>query len=287
MIEAFLCSAREDGRYLGLTVRMLEFHRIAVWPDTAGLVAGDPRADRTGLRRALDTAGRMLLMVTGAAVGSAAVADEVAAYRAGRPDRPVVPLLFDDVSPLALTGPGAAAPIRFHHDLDAGFAALVGSFDRTYLPLAERRGPGDRRAADRRRGDQRRTPTGARLRIGMWKNYAAATGFGEYDEFGDPGAGRLTAVNRLAAVFAAPGSELGRYHLVDRDTGAEVRLDFDALRALAQLACAELGPLGRLRNIYVVEQLAELVADRFVVRQRDRRVTDRRTSTDRRSTPGR
>jgi hypothetical protein len=285
MIEAFVCSAREDRRYLALTVRMLEFHRIVVWPDTAALRAegGDP----DGREHAVGAAERMLLMVTDAALGSPAVAHEVAAYRAGRPGAPVVPLLFDDVSPGGLTGPGGPAPIRFFDDLDAGYAQLVRSFDRTYLPLTERRAERDRRAADRRRGDQRRAPTPARLRIGMWKNYATATGFGEYDDFGfadgaEPGSGRLPAINRLATVFAASDAELSRYHLIDRTTGAEVRLGFDDVRELARTACAELELRGPLRNIYVVEQLAELIADRFEVHQRDRRTGERRSGFDRR-----
>jgi hypothetical protein len=281
MIEAFVCSAREDGRYLALTVRMLEFHRIAVWPDTAALRTGDRPAPAAG------TADRMLLLVTAAALGSAAVAREVADYRAGRPDAPVVPLLFDDVEPEGLTGPGGPAPIRFFDDLDAGYAELLRSFDRAYLPLSERRAERDRRASDRRRGDQRRAPTTARLRVGLWKNYAAATGFGEYDEFGspdtaEPGSGRLPAINRLATVFAADDAELSRYHLIDRGTGQEVRLDFAAVRELAREACADLGAEGPLRTIYVVEQLAELVADRFEVHQRDRRTGERRSGSDRR-----
>src|SRR3954453_10334245 len=208
MIEAFLCAAREDGRYLALTVRMLEFHRIAVWPDTAALRTDDRGADPDGLKHAIGAAGRMLLMVTDAALGSPEVAHEVAEYRAAHPDAPVVPLLFDDVPPDGLTGPGDPAPIRFLDDLDAGYAQLVGSFDRPYLPLTERRAERDRRAADRRRGDQRRAPTPARLRIGMWKNYAAATGYGEYDTFGfvdgaEPAGGGVAAINRRATVFAA------------------------------------------------------------------------------------
>jgi hypothetical protein len=291
MIEAFLCAAREDGRYLGLTVRMLEFHRIAVWPDTAALRTAGRRPDPDGLAHVLGAAGRMLLMVTEAALGSSEVAHEVAAYRAARPDAPVVALLFDDVSPGGLTGPDGPAPIRFVDDLDAGYAQLVGSFDRTYLPLAERRAEHDRRAADRRRGDQRRAPTPARLRIGMWKNYAAATGFGEYDDFGfadgtEPGGGRWPAINRLATVFTADDGELSRYHLIDRATGEEVRLGFDAVRELARAACAELERRGPLRNIYVVEQLAELVADRFEVHQRDRRTGERRSGSDRRDPDG-
>jgi hypothetical protein len=289
MIEAFVCSDPEDARYLALTVRLLEFHRIAVWPGTAELTAGT--VDPARRAHAIGTADRMLLMVTGAALESSAVAAEVAAYRAGRPGAPVVPLLFDDVAPGALAEPGRPAPIRFFADLDAGYAELVRSFGRPYLPAAERRGDGDRRSTDRRRGDQRRTSTAARLRIGMWKNYAAATGFGEYDEFGfpdgpdgaEPGSGRLPAINRLATVFAAADAELSRYHLVDRVTGAEVRLDFEGVRELAHAACAELELRGPLRNIYVVEQLAELVADRFEVHQRDRRGTDRRSGADRRT----
>jgi hypothetical protein len=295
MIEAFLCSAREDGKYLALTVRMLEFHRIAVWPDVAGLPTDGVRADHDRLDHAIRTADRMLLMITGAALDSAAVADEVAAYRAARPDAPVLPLLFDDVPPGELLDglldrPGALRPIRFFDDLDAGYAELVHSFDRAYLPMAERRGAGDRRSVDRRRGDQRRASTVTRLRIGMWKNFATATGYGEYDDFGhpdgtEPGSGRVSAVNRLATVFAATTGELSRYHLVDRDTGAEARLGFDAVRALALAACQEVAEHGRLRNIYVVEQLADLIVRRYDVRQRDRRSDERRSGRDRRAAP--
>src|SRR3954451_16734534 len=100
MIEAFVCSAPEDARYLALTVRLLEFHRIAVWPGTAELGAATTHPARR--EHAIGAADRMLLMVTGAALDSSAVAGEVAAYRAGRPGAPVVPLLFDDVAPGAL-----------------------------------------------------------------------------------------------------------------------------------------------------------------------------------------
>jgi hypothetical protein len=267
---------------------MLEFHRIAVWPDLAGLSTDGVRADRGRLDHAIATADRMLLLVTDAALGSSAVAGEVAAYRSARPLAPVLPLLFDDVAPgKLLGGPGGPAPIRFFDDLDAGYAALVAAFDRTYLPVADRRGSGDRRSADRRRGDQRRTATEVRLRVGMWKNYAAATGYGEYDDFGqpdgaEPGSGRESAINRLATVFAAPTAELGRYHLRDRSTGREARLDFEAVRELARVAYRDVARHGRLRHVYVVEQLAELVAQHYEVHQRDRRVGERRTGSDRR-----
>src|SRR3954462_6857063 len=165
MIEAFVCSAPEDARYLALTVRLLEFHRIAVWPGTAEL--GAATTDPARREHAIGTADRLLLMVTGAALDSSPAAGGAAPSRAGRPGAPVVPLLFDAVAPGPLAEPGDPAPIGFFADLDAGYAQLVRSFGRPYLPTAERRGDGDRRSTDRRRGDQRRTATPARLRIGM------------------------------------------------------------------------------------------------------------------------
>ena len=50
----------------------------------------------------------------------------------------------------------------------------------------------------------------------------------------------------------------------------------------ARVAYRDVARHGRLRHVYVVEQLAELVARHYEVRQRDRRVGERRTGSDRR-----
>jgi TIR domain-containing protein len=297
MIDAFLSYAHEDRKYLGLTIRLLEFHRITVWHDTTGIVPGSRYRDE--LDKAITAAGRLLVMVTAAALRSRWVAREIAQFHGRRPDAAVLPLLFEDVPADELfTGLADLAPIRFHDDLDAGYAALMAAFDRPYLPLVERRSIAERRVGERRGADRRVMSTEARLRIGMWKNYAAATGHGEYDEFGGPdpraGAlphqrgddtvvgGRLTAINRLAAVFAADGSELSRYRFLDRADGSEVRFGFEDLRTLAHTACREVERNGQLRNVYVVEHIAERLSHHYDVHQRDRRVGDRRTGTDRR-----
>jgi hypothetical protein len=302
MIDAFLSYAHEDRKYLGLTIRLLEFHRITVWHDTTGIVPGTRYRDE--LDKAITAAGRLLVMVTAAALRSRWVAREIAQFQGRRPDAAVLPLLFEDVPADELfTGAAGPAPIRFHDDLDAGYAALMAAFDRPYLPLVERRsvadsGVAERRVGERRGADRRVMSTEARLRIGMWKNYAAATGHGEHDEFGGPdpraaglphqrrddtaAGGRLTAINRLAAVFAADGSELHRYRILDRSDGSEVRLGFEELRALAHTACLEVERNGRLRNVYVVEHIAEQLTRHYHVHQRDRRVVDRRSGPDRR-----
>jgi hypothetical protein len=301
MIDAFLSYAHDDRRYLGLTIRLLEFHRITVWHDTTGIVPGSRY--REELDKAITAAGRLLVMVTAAAVRSRWVAREIAQFHGRRPDAAVLPLLFEDVPADELfAGLADLAPIRFHDDLDAGYAALLAAFDRPYLPLVERRSIAERRIGERRGADRRVLSTEARLRIGMWKNYASATGHGEYDEFGGPdprsgglphrrgtdatAGGRLTAINRLAVVFAADGSELHRYHFLDPADGTEVRFGFEELRALAHAACREVERTGQLRNVYVVEHIAESLSRRYDVRPRDRRVADRRSGTDRRTERG-
>jgi TIR domain len=287
MVDAFLSYAHEDRRYLRLTIRLLEFHRISVWHDSTGIVPGSRYRDE--LDRAIGAAGRLLVMVTAAAVRSRWVAREIAQFRGRRPDAAVLPLMFDDVAPDELfEGLGELQPIRFFDDLDTGYAALLGAFGRPYLELVERRSVPDRRTGERRGADRRLMSTEARLRIGMWKNYAAATGRGEYDRFGDPDAegGRLSAIGRLAGIFAATGSELTRYRFLDPAGGTEVTFDFEDLRALAHAACRQLEHDGPLRNVYVIERIAENLTSRYDVRQRDRRAGDRRAGGDRRADPG-
>src|SRR4051794_23776576 len=157
MVDAFLSCAREDRRYLGLTVRLLEFHRITVWHDATGGASGSHRDE---LDRAIAAAGRLLVMVTAAAVRSRRVGPGIAQFRGRRPDVAVLALLFEAVpADELLAGLADPAPIRFHDDLDAGYAALVAAFDRPYLPLVERRGAAERRGGERRGADRRLLPT--------------------------------------------------------------------------------------------------------------------------------
>jgi len=305
-VDAFLSYSREDKKYFPLLVRMLEFHRIAVWYDLAGIRAGTKYKE--DLETALATAECLLVLVTKNSVASRWVAREIASFRGSKPDAPLLPLLFEDVAVEDLfEGLSDFHAIEFFEDIDQGFSKLMGAFGKSYLPVVERREEADRRSAERRQEDRRRLSIEARLRIGMWKNYFSATGLGEYDRFGevdkstrDPenlpnaesdiesGVGvepdnRLAAVNRLARIFARGDSELRRYKFVDRTSEQEVQLDFELLRALAHATCREMEMFGQLKNIYVIERFAEKIGREFRVMLKDRREGDRRYLADRRS----
>lgn len=313
MYDAFLSYSRRNTRYISLVKRMLEFHRISTWVDTNDIRAGANY--KVELDRAINSAECLLVLITEDVARSQWVAREITSFRAARPDARIIPLLFADVDPeLLFEGLGDYQAISFVEDLDAGFAALIGELGRPYLPLVDHRTGKDRRDVDRREGDRRQARLEQRLRMGMWKNFAAVTALSEFEEFGasgPPSAGdhktalprtsalyefgrpspasrasdRTTSIARLAEVFAAPNSELSRYIFRDPRDGREVVLDSDYLRVLVYGVCRHLETFGQLLNVYVVERLAETLLSTFEVEPRDRRKGDRRAQADRRTPP--
>ena len=319
MASVFMSYAREDRVYHPLLVSVLKAHRVDVWYDTAGIPAGTKFDE--ALHEGLAAAETLIVVVTQAALRSKWVAREVATFTGMKPDGRVLPLLFEPVAPDELfDGLGRVQAIPFHHDLDAGFRALLAAFGKEFLPVVENRSGVERRRADRRRErDRRRTAVWRRLGWGMWRDYRVATGATEFGYFGEAGPALPIEARRnsggmhelidatlstvephererrarrnwpragdeAARLLLAEDAELTRYRITNKETGEPVRLTVEMLRALVYIACRQMeNEAGCAQNVLVIETVANTIVETYDVAALDRRQGERRAGADRRA----
>lgn len=310
MPQAFLSYSRDDRRWVSLVKHLLDFHHVAVWLDRDRIRPGCDY--RQALASAIEAADMLLVVAGAGAPGSSWVEREISSFQAVYPQRPIVPLVFDDVElDDIFDGLGAYQAISFLDDLDVGFVELFKYLGVDFLAQQDRRtGKEDRRGGDRRVGDRRRADVRQRLRRGLWKEFQRRMEAGEYEEFGlvagsssgnaiaIPGQRDRPAANfrpveevntadailRYARILAEPDSEISHYLFRDRGSGEPVELAYDDLYDLIHRAYRhqeETG--GRTANVYVVERVALLLNSRFDVAARNRRSSDRRVAGDRRT----
>jgi hypothetical protein len=316
MTQAFLSYSREDGRWAPLVKKLLEFHHVGTWLDTEDIAPGSDFKD--ALRVAIEATDILLVLAGSGSPRSKWITREIATFKAVKPAAPIIPLIFDDVDLSEVFADlESYQSISFLKDVSDGFEKLFKYLGVDFLEKQERRAADhDRRADnDRRATDRRLTKIDQRLRVGLWKEFHAKTGAGEYDEFGamqsedaptrasarmefgarrsfdfrSTGTADITgAIVRYARILAEDGSELSRYRILEKGTEVPVGMTFDLLHEIVHRVYRHQEAIGgRTANIYIVESVAFCLLEWFDISTDDRRSTDRRDAAkDRRRAPG-
>jgi hypothetical protein len=285
----------EADYFAGFLIELLRCHRVNV---RAGRGDGaDPLpAELTGALAASDV---LVVIMSGRSAAADPALPEVAAFRAGGPERPVVALLLDPAAEAAAAAPEMADAVRLrcYESMLESLRALLRLLGRRLFgaggapaggpppdaaradaPEAARRVT-DRRVADRRAGggDRRKSPVEQRLRVGMYK-YLRADG----RDLLEP-VRRMTRASDLAGRLAAEDSPLRSFDFTDRRTGQAVALSYPMIEEIVLASWRARRGTEQEGAAYVVDDMVTELARCYTVTARDRRTIARRGEPRRRT----
>jgi TIR domain len=259
LTPVFIAYDRRDRSFVRLLHKLLEHEGIESWFDRERNAAGDSNQKRVANK--LAQARSMIVVVSEHALDSARVRAELTEFRARNRECAIIPITLDATPPARLDAALAACDaVPMQEDMLAGLVELFACFSRGFLS-GQRRAQGNRRLTPDRRGSIIR-----RLRVGLWQQFAHATGLGKFDTVDVT---RYSATKFAAALHV----ELSKYELYD-----EAKRQVDARWALSQAFEACETP-SETKAIYLVEKLASYLHSRFEVRSRDRRDLARRNES--------
>ncbi len=170
MPSVFLSYSRKDIYFVKLLVSLLEYHRISVWWDTKAIVPGYD----FGLQidQGLKDTDCLIAVISKNAIDSEWMMKEVIFFKERKPERKLIPILFDDTRPETIL-----EDLRKYQSIDfqpcflTGFEQLLNCFGKQFLPITERRQTGERR----------KSSLADRMRHGFWKFYQQSKGITEAD----------------------------------------------------------------------------------------------------------
>jgi TIR domain len=304
MTYLFVSHSSEDNYFVGFLIELLKFHRVKFWVDQSNLIAGG--VFTSDIENALAACDSMLVVVSKNSSKSRWITREVSAFRAIKPDRPIIPFVLDaEADPNEIyEGLGLFTQLRCYESLLESFRELLRLSGRVLFPVVENRKEPDRRSLDRRQqfADRRRNPIERRLRVGMDK-YIRGTGRDLLTPLS-----RAREVGALARLLAADDSPLQSFDFVDRRTGEQVQLDFRMIESMAfkswysrteqELTPSEAGReswgLGIERTssysvaeddmtgaAYIIDDIVNELTDAYIVTSKTRRSQERRNASRR------
>jgi hypothetical protein len=246
----FLSHSSKDVKFVNLLDRLLTFYNIPHWYSPESLAGGQLYA--TEIVNAVSDADKLLLVLSNNAVSSKWVAEEVRIFRTHRPSGQVIPLLLEEISDdqmKALNVDGFQY-VDFSTCWATGFDRLFQrTFGTKFLSI-----PKSPRGPERRKADAHQ-----RLRVGFLKAYEQVTRTSKFSELDLP-------PRKLADVLKA---EAEHFIFYDRKQFTEM----DVNKVLYAVICEEISNTGGLptKAVYVVENIADRLWERYEVRNRERR----------------
>lgn len=247
----FIAYDRRDRSFVRLLQKLLEHEGIESRFDRERNGADADYEER--IRHELAQTRSLIVVVSEHALDSAWVRAELRAFGALGGDRVVIPVALD-ATPPACVDPslGVHPAIHMYEDMLAGFVELFACFSRGFLS-GQRRSRDNRRRLPDRRGSMLR-----RLRVGLWQQFAHATGHGKFDSVD-------ITWHASAKIIATLQNELEKYELYDQN---HRRVQPRSALSQALLALDSSRPN---KAVYLVEELASYLHAHFQVRSRDRR----------------
>ena len=256
----FISYAAEDGDFVQLLAAVLQFHKINVSYDAAG-VSGNAMFPAAGID-ALRESDSLAVVVSRSTAESPRVADEVTLFRQVLPEAPIVRIMLTALDYATVLPKLDYQPVDFSDCLLEGFERFLQVFDRPFL-RAERRRAQRRKAPQDGNTERRVGPPARRLRRAFREHFYRETGISERQDFD------LSVVN-LHKTIDALREESRRYEYRD---AAGAHIDPTAALECAVHAVWQdgYGADHPLPAVYVIEAVAEELAKAANPRSLDRR----------------
>ena len=270
MGNVFISHSSQDTNFVNLLEAVLTYSGVSVWRSSSGLKPG--MEYEREINTALGEAETLLIVVSRNAAASAWVKHECRIFLDKHPASRTIPILLDATSPNdVLIGLEKFQNIDFSACMLTGFVKLLKVFGKEFHYHDKR----STVQTDRRRVADRRDPknVGRRLRVGFWKAFVAATGYGEFQP--------LSLSQRMKfKVVQSLSNEATRYEFRDR-TGAaqdpEMVLKDSVEHVWQKWQEKETTRRDPVGAAYVIEDIAVDICKRFEISPINRRsVKDRR-----------
>lgn len=179
MGTVFISHSSDDAYFVNLLEAVLTYSGVSVWCSSSGITPG--LAYERKINAALETAETLIVVISRNSANSAWVKHECRVFLEQHRDSRVIPTHLDATKATEINvGLEQFHNIDFSKCMLTGFTKLLKAFGLEFH-YQDKRAP---KRVDRRKGVDRRDPANLhrRVRVGFWKAFVQATGYGEFQE---------------------------------------------------------------------------------------------------------